>query len=385
MNYLIDENKVRTQGITGVYGDWSTERSVDVYAPPTLELQVTNTSGDLLETLEAFPFHVDATAGPATQSPIGYFLTVIANDAHETVDDYGNVKYVNSGEQVYAKNFDITEPLSVEISAEHINLENNVTYTLTCTASMNSGLTAESSHEFVVAWEDAEYEPDAEIGIDEDNLSAYIRPYCDNKNVYLSVYRREYDGSFTELATGLDGAADTYITDPHPALNYARYRVVSKTKDTGAVSYCDVPGYYIGESAIVIQWAEEWSNFNTDNEDEMEQPTWAGSMLKLPYNVDVTDKTDGDVSLIKYAGRKHPVSYYGTQLGETANWSTVIDKSDTETLYALRRLARWQGDVYVREPSGTGYWANIKVGLSLKHRELTIPVTFDITRVEGGI
>lgn len=377
--------RVRTKGITGVYGDWSTERTVNVYAPPTLELQVTNSNGELLETLEAFPFHITGITGPATQTPIGYFITVTANDAHETVDDYGNVKFINSGEQVYAKNFDISEQLSVEISAEHITLENNVSYRLTCLASMNSGLTVESSHEFVVAWEEVDYEPDAEIGIDEDNLSAYIRPYCWNPNVYLSVYRREYDGTFTELATDLDGEAETYITDPHPALDYARYRVVSKTKDTGAVAYCDIPGYYIGESSIVIQWAEEWSNFNTDNEDEMEQPTWAGSMLKLPYNVDVTDKTDGDVSLIKYAGRKHPVSYYGTQLGETASWSTVIEKSDTETIYALRRLARWQGDVYVREPSGTGYWANIKVGLSLKHCDMTVPVTFDITRVEGGI
>ena len=62
-----------------------------------------------------------------------------------------------------------------------------------------------------------------------------------------------------------------------------------------------------------------------------------------------------------------------------------IEKSDKETLYALRRLSIWMDDVYVREPSGSGYWANIKVSFSQKHRELTIPVTLNITRVEGGI
>lgn len=45
------------------------------------------------------------------------------------------------------------------------------------------------------------------------------------------------------------------------------------------------------------------------------------------------------------------MSYYGTQLGETASWKVEIEKSDVDTLYALRRLAIWMGDVYVREPS----------------------------------
>lgn len=116
----------------------------------------------------------------------------------------------------------------------------------------------------------------------------------------------------------------------------------------------------------------------------MEQP-WTGSMLKLPYNIDVSDDHDLDVSLIEYIGRAHPISYYGTQRGETATWSMQIDKSDRETLYALRRLAIWMGDVYIREPSGSGYWASIKVTFSQKHRELTIPVTLSITRVEGGV
>ena len=62
-----------------------------------------------------------------------------------------------------------------------------------------------------------------------------------------------------------------------------------------------------------------------------------------------------------------------------------IPKDDEETLYGIRRLAIWMGDVYVREPSGSGYWANVNVSFSQKHRELTIPITLTITRVEGGI
>ena len=126
-------------------------------------------------------------------------------------------------------------------------------------------------------------------------------------------------------------------------------------------------------------------SFKVTNEDSFEQPVWSGSLLKLPYNVDVSDKHSADVSLVEYIGRKHPVSYYGTQIGSSSTWRIDIPKSDKETLYALRRLAIWMGDVYVREPSGSGYWANISVSFSQTHCEVTIPITIDVTRVEGGI
>ena len=204
------------------------------------------------------------------------------------------------------------------------------------------------------------------------------------KDVTLSVYRREFDGSFTELGTGIDNSKNTTITDPHPALDYARYRIVAVTNSTGAVSFYDVPGYPVGGKSIIIQWDEQWSTFDANSDGVLEQPPWAGSMLKLPYNIDVSDKYGMDVSLIEYVGRKRPVSYYGTQLGESSTWNVDIAKDDEETLYTLRRLAIWPGDVYVREPSGSGYWANISVSFNQTHLEVVIPVTLEITRVEGG-
>jgi len=383
--------RVRTAGITGVYGDWSIQRTVDIYAPATLALSVTDSSGSHIDILKSFPLYVKGIAGPRTQTPIGYHLSVTSNEIYETVDSVGNIKTVNKGEQVYSKYFDISDQLLVELSASNLNLENNIKYTVTCVVSMDSGLTAEESAEFTVAWTDIEYEPNCEIGIDTETYTASIRPYCKDivgnliENVTLSVYRREFDGSFTELVSGIDNTSETFITDPHPALDFARYRIVAVTNDTGAVSYYDVPGYPVGGKAVIIQWDEDWTSFDTSNEDELEQPTWSGSMLKLPYNIDVSDSNKTDVALVEYIGRSHPISYYGTQLGATSTWSVEIEKSDKETLYALRRLAKWMGDVYVREPSGSGYWANISVAFSQKHRELTIPVTLDITRVEGGV
>lgn len=382
--------RVRTSGITNVFGEWSIQRTVDVYAPATVEMSLIDSNDNNVETLTSFPFYVHALAGPNTQMPISYHLAIISNDSYTTVDELGNEKMVNIGDEVYSKHFDTNEPLMVEMSAYNINLENNVTYTVRCTVSMNSGLTAEAERNFTVAWTDIMYEPNAEISINEEDYTASIRPYCENEfgvlipNTLVSLYRREFDGTFTELAVDLDNTRNTYVTDPHPALDYARYRVVAKSSETGAVSYYDVPGFPVGGKAVIIQWDEAWSTFDTPNPDSQELPTWSGSLLKLPYNIDVADRNRSDVSLVDYAGREHPVSYYGTQKGETSTWTVVIPKNDEETLYALRRLKRWMGDVYVREPSGTGYWASINVSYSHKHCEVTIPVTLEITRVEGG-
>lgn len=441
--------KVRTAGVTRELGDWSVQRIINVYAPATLELDVTDSpNGNTIDALTSFPFYISGLAGPKTQTPIGYHVSVKSDDQYETIDNIGNTKLVNSGEEIYSKYFDISEPLLIKMTPSVIDLENNCSYTVTCIVSMDTGLTAEQSMQFTVDWTDEQYIPNAEIGIDDETITASIRPYCENsrmvyyqvvfksglykktttelssvwgkpmtravtttgervysgvsdngddvyycvveektpvEGVLLSVYRREFDGSFTEIATELESEKSVTVTDPHPALDYARYRIVAMTKSTGAVSYYDPPGYPVKGNAVIIQWDEDWSSFETSEESAMEQPAWSGSMLKLPYNIDVSDDHNPDTSLIEYAGRSHPVSYYGTQLGSSSKWSLVIPKEDKETLYALRRLARWMGDVYVREPSGSGYWASIKVSFSQKHCEVTIPVTLSISQVEGGV
>lgn len=441
--------RVRTAGITNTYGDWSIQRTIDIYAPATLTLSMTDIDGNQIQTLSSFPFYIYGLAGPNTQRPIGYHLSIRSNETYDTVDSVGNEVTISKDQEVYSKYFDIQDSLLVEFSAHNIDLENTVTYTVNCDVSMNSGLTGNASLEFDVSWMDLVYEPNAEIGVSTDDFTASIRPYCidtkiatykvsqngdsyiitDEKvesavwgepiigvktttgeivysgvteddvelmyaaveevspitNVYLSVYRREFDGSFVELATGLDGAKSTTVTDPHPSLDYARYRIVATDKDTGAVSFNDLPGYPVGGIAAILQWDEEWTNFEATDDAELAQPPWSGSLLKLPYNIDIHDNNNPDVENIKYIGRSHPVAYYGTQLGSTSSWSMEIVKSDKETLYGLRRLARWMGNVYVREPSGSGYWANVQVSFSQKHRDLTIPVALSITRVEGGM
>ena len=205
------------------------------------------------------------------------------------------------------------------------------------------------------------------------------------ENITLSVYRKEYDGRFVEIAKGIENTDNIYVTDPHPSLDLAAYRIVATDTINGSISYTDVPGYPVGIKSVIIQWDETWDNLKLMGDNPVDEVRWAGSMLKLPYNIDVSDSNTMDVSLIEYIGRSHPVSYYGTQLGVSSTWNVDIPKSDKNTLYGLRMLSIYTGDVYVREPSGSGYWANISVSYDQKHRELVIPVTLSIKRVEGGM
>ena len=447
------EWRVRTKGVVAEWGDWSMSRKIDVYAPPTLSVNVTDVNGDNLYTVNSFPIYIKGDAGPDTQKAIGYHVSIVANDSYEYWDEIGNMQIVSKGDEVYSKYYDTSEDLVLKLTPASLDLENNVQYTVNCVVTMDTGLNAEDTVDFEVAWEDVITPPNAEIAYDPETLCTHIRPYCDFypfifykvtydqstgsffrtntvlndisgtsinecytevyddivysgttgagkreffcvvqsdipalvEGVTLSVYRREYDGRYVEIGSGLKNTDNTFVTDPHPALDFARYRIVAISDATGAVSFTDIPGFPVGEKAVIIQWDEAWSSFESTGEEQPDKPTWSGSMLKLPFNIDISDSNSADVQMVEYIGRSHPVSYYGTQLGITSTWNVEIDKKDKNTLYGLRRLAIYMGDVYVREPSGSGYWANIQVSFNQTHNQPTVPVTLTLTRVEGGI
>ena len=389
------EWSVQTAGITGEFGDWSTDRTIYIYEEPVLELSVTSdlAGTTAVETLTSFPFYVRATNNLTSyeiQRPIGYHIQVLAHDFYETIDDAGRTQIINPGDAVYSGYFDTQDLGVVMLSASNIDLESGMTYTVRCVAAMSTGLSIEQTYEFAVDWDDVEYNLFAEITIDENTYAASIIPYCTDDtgdlvdNVTVSIYRRAYDGGLVEIASDVPNNT-TSVTDPHPALDYARYRLVAKDTETGAISFYDMPGHKIGCKATVIQWDEEWTNFDLADENPVEGPDWSGSILVLPYNITVTDNRKRESSLVSYIGREYPVAYYGTMISESSQWNVDIPKDDAETIYALRRLSRWPGNVYVRESSGMGYWASVVTKFSLDYKSVTIPVTFEITRVEGGV
>ena len=408
-SYVVDPSKygdgslirwsVKTAGITGEYGNESVTREIHVYSRPSIHISMDS------DTVTSFPFEIRMFKDLSlNQNPISYHLSVISNVAYATIDGTGKDAMILPGDSVFSEFYDEkTNEKVVEMTPMVIDLISGGNYTAYVTAAFDSGLTADASITFDVQFVDDSYIVDAEISTANDNVIAYIRPYAvyDDSTVtgvpdcYLAVYRKNADSSLTEIESGLDNANNTTIIDPHPTLGYVRYRVIATDKANGKMFVYDTPPVEVKEKAIIIQWNEAWETMDPEttydesghpiniNNSLMIQP-YQGSMVKLPYNVDVSESVDLETEFVNYIGRSNPVSYYGTQIGEKANWNTAIPKYDTETLYQLRRLSKWMGDVYVREPSGLGYWANVKLNFSQTHLEVTIPISIEITRVEGG-
>lgn len=375
------------------YGDYSMVRTVDIYSNPTFaSMQLLRKDGNNLSEydLTSFPLCIKAILSTMTnQKPTGYYLNIIATMQYTTVDNIGNDMIVTPGTKILSKYYDnITTTFDEEITAGDVDFVDGQNYKVVLTASMDSGLTVTNEKTFRVNWIEQLPAPMADVYIDKETVSASIIPYVNlpedsDDTVYLSVYRREYNGGYTQIS---DTEVLNYesVKDPHPALDFARYRIVARSSNTGAISYYDLPGVPTGEIAVVIQWDEKWQEYDTTTGDAMITQPWTGSMLKLPYNISISKNHNPDVSLVQYIGRKRPVGYYGTQLGESDTWSVAIPKDDADTLYGIRRLAAWMGDVYIREPSGLGYWANLKVSYNTSYSDLTIPISFNVTPVEGG-
>lgn len=392
--------KVRTRGIltTGGsnndgYSDWSMIRKIEVAVPPTVSVYTANhLNVNSSNTITSFPFDIRVDYRSNNEVPVECAVDVYSFDDYIDIDETGEEYLVPYNTLLYSQHFyglkyDL---FNVVLSVNDITLKNNVRYRVDATIVMQSGLRASSWNTFLFSTVDDVSVPKAEFMFDSRNLTMAIRPYVESgsSNVVLSVFRKEYDGSFTKVngASRLDG--DTWVTDPHPSLYYANYRIVATSKSTAAVNYIDYPGYPVLNPAVVIQWDEPEKDltYEFDFFDPLREKghTNGGSMLKLPYNVQMSSNNNMDVELVNYIGRKRPVSYYGTQIGETRSFSLDIPKADKRTLFSIRRLSVWTGDVYVREPSGEGFWASASVSYDINSREVTIPVTINVTRVEGG-
>lgn len=204
-------------------------------------------------------------------------------------------------------------------------------------------------------------------------------------NIELSIYRREAGGSYVAIAEGIDNSvqsSDSAVTfrDPHPSFNSCTYRIVARNTENGATGFTDITEV-LAETSVVIQWDETWNDIEENEEGEI----FEGSILELPANIKLSDSNNIDVNFAEYIGRARPVAYYGTQKGESPSINCEFEKSDSEKLKLLRQLMNYSGNVYVREPSGLGYWAGVSVSYNKDYNELTIPVTLSITPVEGGI
>lgn len=389
--------RIRTRGILPDYGDWSVMREIDIYSAPSLT--VLYKDGCVVENAGLYkkvqyPLILEVEQSPKSQTAVEYFMEVIADETHESTDYTGETIIVSKGTTVFSKHYYIrNNSVELTLGPQDAILAPDVTYMVRVTVSTDTGLNAEWTDKIRFSFS-GDIKIGCEIGIDYVNYSAVLRPAVEVGTGFTAqsaIYRREIDGTFTLIEDNIPENTELFYTDLHPSLDYARYRIVTKRSD-GVMDYKDLPNMTIGGDNLVIQWDQKTAPIDLYEDDENESllheyvnnPRQTGMMLELPYNIDTSDSISQDVEHVQYIGRKHPTSYHGTQLGETATWNADVPMDDEETYYLLRALRVYMGNVYVREPSGTGYWATVSVSFNRKHDSLVMPVTLAITRVEGG-
>lgn len=385
--------RVRTAGVTGEYGEWSIKRTVTVYARPTIAIDMLNSADESIEVVSAYPVKIVGDPAPSSQTPIGYSITIVSRSEYDTLNDVGQSIHVGIGQTIFSTYIASNgEDLSYQLMPGDAYLESTMDYTLNVSVAMDSGLSAENSLNFSVQWDIPEYNLDAKMSLDKQYYSMYIVPYCRNKddnqlteNVTMSVYRREYDGGYTLIQDNITNNDFTALIDPHPSLKTASYRLVARDTSTGAITFYDTPGYPVNGDSVVIQWDDEWVEFDASQPDRLYPQPYQGSVIMIPWNIDIQEAVTPDSVMVNYIGREDPVSYYGTSVSTTSTWNVEVPKYDYELLFQIRRLSKWKGDVYVREPSGSGYNANITITFNRDHLEVIMPITFTVTKVSGGV
>lgn len=374
---------------------------VDIYKKPELSIIITNVVPDSQEDVpivDSFPiqYETNITMG-ADHTVTAYKVMVVANEPYETTMVDGHVKHIRAGDSLYEKYIFKNTNLYEQLNASEISLENGITYTMHIIATLSTSASCEAEYVFKTKYELTHVQVMASMFLNKDDMSMSINPLVRSvgtdswvvlTDYALGIYRINDDGTMVTIAENVPSRESIYITDPHPNLRDACYRITATpTKGkSNKVEFYDTAPYPVNCSDIILQWDEVYYDtyIIKDVNNLNRNKSVSGSILRLPFNIDVSESTNLETNLVNYVGRKDPVAYFGTHTGYTAQWSAEIPKSDIETIKMLRRLQVYMGNVYVREPSGTGYWAMVKVTFPVNHCALTVNVSLDITRVEGG-
>lgn len=393
--------RIRTQGVEAMgWSDYSVLREIRIYSPASLSVYVENK-------VDAYPINFDITVTPATQSIVSFYLAISARDSYDDNDYMGEFQHVVAGQRVFSKNYsDLDNVDTISLTPSDINLMSGQTYDVEAIVATSAGLTAETTTEFTLDITEPDYYLDIGITIDPDSLSAALIPGCysdvnedeEGDDVYdienivdsvvLSVYRINFDGSFTPIEINIPNDGMTVISDPHPALDNGKYRLVALDNATGAMFFDDIISEDLEVKGLVLQWDAKYANYLVRGiVDEIDGAAIGnmagGTTLRLPYNVKKNESSELDVELVDYIGREHPVSYYGTQKGQKSSYSTDVPKDDVDTLDLIRRLQTWPGDVYLRAQDGLGYWAKVEVSFDRDYDSLLMPVSIDAVRVDS--
>ena len=391
--------RVRTKGAHDDWSPYSEYRSFSVYEQPSLTCvaRQTDEGGDEVtddNPLTAFPLAVSLDASGGGNAVVAYHVKVISTKDLAYIDAFGVERNMGVGELAFEADYLTSDdPFTAIISSGEANLRDAGSYQVVADVAMASGMRSESDPwEFSVDFDVEVPEPTAMVAFDEDTLTADILPVCyameDGEytedfqdGVTLSVYRIDDDGSLVLLMAGIANDGTTTVVDPHAQFGECWYHIVATDTATGVCNFADAYDFSKHDTCV-IQWNERWQEAIDPDDLADRSYEYAGYLIDGLYNLQFDENGEPEVEEAKYIGREHPVSYYGTQLGYTATYQTEFPRGDQATLDLCRKLMGYLDDCYIREPSGTGFWAHVTTSLSRTEDSQAISFTVNASRVD---
>ena len=340
--------------------------------------------------LSALPLKLVLNGGSASMDVVEWAVGIEPESSLEYTADDGEEDTLSAGEVMYQAYLDGTDPgfgaksSTLEVSAADGVFVSGVVYLVRAAAIYATGVSVDGvTARFAVSYAGDLPAPTATVVAD--GLSCTIVPECRDAEgalvdgVTLAVYRIAYDGESVRIASGMANSGSSACTDWFADMGVSTYRIVaekaSTDEHTASTVEAETPADY-----IAIDWGERIS---IEDDDGNVVGSEANRII-LRKNVKTSEKYSPDSSLQEYIGRMHPVKYAGTQVGQSASWSASIKRGvDDQMLDQLRSMAVWNGQFYVREPSGAGYWADVKVsGIDSSSEKIARDIKLEITQIE---
>lgn len=386
--------QVRTKGMTGVWSPWSEPASFSVWVPPTITVSAECPAGAVGQgtPMTSLPLDVTMTSQSGSGQRVATWTLDLstAADIRSYVETNGEYRYLPAGTSMATVVVDASDD-DFDAAEQHVSLGadagafvTGAVYLLSASALYDNGLTATAELQFTFESDYSLPAPDATVDIYGD-WTAAIYPVCADsetgervEDVTLAVYRIDAYDVLVPIASGIpnDGRC---VIDPHPDFGECRYRITANHAGTDAVSVNDLEPVEVPAERILIQWDETAIPEDGDPEAAV---VASSETLELANDVTIQEGSAKDVTYSGYAGQERPTADYGTDPGLTGGWTARFPRVlGNDVLRQLRKLEAWMAPVYVREPYGSGYWANADVNVSQPPSSAYSSVSLTITVV----
>lgn len=394
--------QVRTKGVLDSWGAWSAVATVQVWAQPSVGLSLVSGGHVVDGEATAFPMQVrvELASHADGNAAVSWWVALDAAEDHVVVARDGTQSLVKVGDRVWHAEGvpdDGTEVPSegdacnracylVTITAADVRLARNVSYAVRVGVATSAGMRAES--ELALTWSPSGEvpEPDAALEYDAGSMTMLVTPSCADDGgvpvvgVTLDVWRVELEGTVVPVAEGLSSGEP--CVDPHPDFGDCVYRVVAIDPTTGEQGSADV-ATYVDEASVVIQWDEQWDAIAGADELAPGVRAYAGSRVRLPYDMQLSEERESDMVEVEYQNRRWPVLYGGTiRRHESTTTGTLYEELDPGIIARVLSMLDWGAACYVREPARSGYWASVRGTVSQDQAGLA-SATLRVRRVEG--